>query len=101
MDSSTSAYRLAALLTAQRCGPKPIRGGGGQTCIWSGQRQVEDEGWVVGLVVDGAGRRVSEGGDAIGRGPVALVLGLGLGLGLGSRHESWLRSPCEREQAGL
>ena len=97
MDSSTTAYRLAALLTAQRGGP--IRGG--QACIWIGQRQVEDERWVVGLVVDGAGRRVSEGGDAIGRGPVALVLGLGLGLGLGSRHESWLRSPCEREQAGL
>ena len=81
MDSSTTAYRLAALLTAQRCGPKPIRGG--QACIRSGQRQVEDEGWVVGLVVDGAGRGVGEGGDAIRRGPVALVNVSTAGLWLG------------------
>ena len=69
MDSSTSAHRLAAALTAQRGGPTR----GGQMCIWSGQRHVDDERWVVGLVVDGAGRGVGEGGDAIRRDPVALV----------------------------
>eukprot|EP00964_Phaeocystis_antarctica_P013883 scaffold7615_cov66-Phaeocystis_antarctica.AAC.2 len=74
---------------------------GGEMQIWVGQRHVEDERRVVGLVVDlvgvrarvrvrvrarvrvrvrvkglvvdVTGRRVGEGGDAVGRGPVALV----------------------------
>ena len=55
----------------------------GQMCIWSGQRHVDDERWVVGLVVDGAGRGVGEGGDAIRRDPVALVNVSTAGLWLG------------------
>ena len=80
MGSSTNAYRPAAALTAQR--GEPIRGR--QVCIWSGQGHVEDERWVVGLVVDGAGRGVREGGDAIGRGAVALV-------NVSKRGNSWVR----------
>jgi len=76
-STKSTSYRLAAAaLTVRRGGPiwgVQMQIWVGQMLVWVGQRHVENERRVVGLVIDITGRRVGEGGDAVGRGPVALV----------------------------